>query len=113
MSRPRAYAEVVTSAARTATGQSSALTAPTASQMLLAVDVTASSGTTPTLDITVEWTPDGTNWFVSDTSDAFAQITAGKKTVKAFAVKAAQYRVKWTIAGTTPSFTFSVSAAAA
>jgi hypothetical protein len=102
---------VVASAARTTTGNSGPRTVPEAgSQLSLWVNVTATAGT-PTLDLTVEWSDDGGTTFASaDTSDAFMQITAAKVTVKQFAVRAPIYRVVWTVGGTTPSFTFSVSA---
>jgi len=106
---------VVSSAARTATGQSAAITpggvAPSgqADTIALAVDVTTVSGTTPSMTVSVEWSFDGSAFFVSDVADAFVAITAAKKTVKLFDVKAPMYRVVWTITGTTPSFTFSVT----
>jgi hypothetical protein len=106
---------VVASAARTTTGQSSAVTpggvAPSgpSDTVALAVDVTAASGTTPSMTVSVEWSFDGTAFFVSDVADAFVAITTTKKTVKLFDVKAPMYRVVWTITGTTPSFTFSVT----
>lgn len=106
---------VVASAARTTSGQSAAaspggVVAPgRASRLALAVDVTAASGTTPTLDMSVEWSPDGATWFASEPADSFTQITAAKKVVKQFLAKAPLYRVVWVIAGTTPSFTFSVT----
>jgi hypothetical protein len=72
------------------------------------VSVTAVSGTTPTLDISLEWSMDGTIWSQAATPDTFAQITANTSVVKAFQTKGLSYRVVWTIGGTTPSFTFSV-----
>lgn len=113
-----AYAQrvVKTSAAQTTTGNSGALTIGgdanlgTAEWLVLGVDVSASSGTTPTLDVTVQWSLDGgTTWATTDgTPDAFAQITTTTSKIKRFAALAGTYRVVWTIAGTTPSFTFSV-----
>ncbi len=102
--------EVVASAARTTTGTSSAITLDGLGEdVSLAVDVTAASGTTPTLDMTIEWSHDGgTTWMTADPPDAFTQITAAAKKTKVFAAKAPTYRVRWTIAGTTPSFTFQV-----
>lgn len=102
--------EVVASAARTVTGTSAAINpGRLGSRVNLLADVTAASGTTPTLDLTVEWSHDaGTTWAASDPADAFTQITAATVKAKQFNVKAPTYRVRWTIAGTTPSFTFSV-----
>lgn len=105
-----AVSTVAASAARTTTGNSGALDVDD-NVLSLIVDVTAVSGTTPTLDVTVEWSNDGTNFAAADgTADLFAQITAASKKVKRFPVKGASMRVVWTIAGTTPSFTFSVTA---
>lgn len=101
--------EVVASAARTSSGNSGKLTPSwPAQQLQLFVDVTAVSGT-PTLDLAVEWSPDGgSTWFPGDPADSFTQITAAKNVVERFAVKAPDYRIVWTIAGTTPSFTFAI-----
>lgn len=101
--------EVVASAARTATGNSGALRLPSpARSASLLLDVTAASGTTPTLDVSVEWSHDGgTTWAASQPTDTFTQITAAGKAVKRFDVKGPDYRIVWTIGGGTPSFTFS------
>ena len=106
---------VADSAARTTTGTSTAVALNVNSQVSpggallgLLVNVTAASGTTPTLDLTVEWSSDGTNFVVGQPADALTQITTAVGAAKQFAIKAPFYRVKWTIAGTTPSFTFDV-----
>lgn len=100
--------EVVASAARTVTGTSAAITiAGFASRLNLFANVTAASGTTPTLDLTVEWSHDGgTTWFTGDPADAFTQLTTAAARVKQVNLKAPTYRLRWTIAGGTPSFTF-------
>lgn len=63
----------------------------------------------PTLDLSVEWSHDGARWGASEPADTFAQITAAKTVVKRFDVRAPLCRIRWAIAGTTPSFTFSVA----
>lgn len=98
------------SAARTTTGSVAATVDDLGDTVSVFVAVTAVSGTTPTLDISIEWSPDGTTWAGADTPDTFTQITAVKNVVKSFTDKAKFFRVVWTIAGTTPSFTFSVLA---
>lgn len=101
---------VVSSAARTTSGNSGAVGVfDPGSTVSLLVDVTAVSGTSPTLDLSVEWSHDGTTWAAGETADTFGQITAAKTTVKAFTAKGPKYRIVWTIGGTTPSFTFAVS----
>lgn len=72
------------------------------------LNVTAVSGTTPTLDVVIEDSLDGTNWNVIGT---FAQDTAvGREVINVTTPFADQVRVRWVIGGTTPSFTFSVLA---
>ena len=95
---------VVASAARTTSSQSAAFY-PVA-DFDVAVNVTAASGTTPTLDITVEWSNDGAIWFKGDPADAFTQLTIVSARVRRFVGKAQVARLAWVIAGTTPSFTF-------
>jgi hypothetical protein len=103
-------AVVVASAARTTTGNSGALAAEKGLNLALLVEVTASSGTTPTLDFTVEWSADGVNFAVAQAVDSFTQITAATvRAVKSFTVKMPFYRLVWTVGGTTPSFTFQAS----
>jgi hypothetical protein len=60
---------------------------------------------TGSLDVTVEWSPDGTNFGPADTSaDALAQISTSVAASKSFDVKAPYYRLKYTI--TTGPVTF-------
>lgn len=80
-----------------------------ARRLSLAVDVTTVSGGTPSLALSVEWSNNGTDWFEGEPADTYTAITAAKKVVKTFDVKAAQYRVVWGITGRTPSFTFAVT----
>jgi len=102
---------VVASAARTTTGNSAALVCEKGLNLNLLVEVTAASGTTPSLALTVEWSMDGTNFGALDTApDGFTAITAATvRVVKQFPVRAPFFRVVWTITGTTPSFTFQAS----
>lgn len=101
---------VVPSAARTTSSQTSALDATTIRALSLKLDVTASSGTTPTLDVVVEESDDGgTTW---RTVGSFAQKTGVSNESKSFLIAADTYRVRWTIGGTGPSFTFSVAGSA-
>lgn len=109
----RVNSAAVASAAHIVTGQSAAIpcggnyAAPAV--MSLAVNVTAVSGTTPTLDLTVEWSTDaGATWYKAQPVDSLTQITAVGTVVKAFTPKAPHFRLVWTIGGTTPSFTFAV-----
>jgi hypothetical protein len=97
------------SAARTTSGNSSAL--PAAGLALgLELVVTAASGTTPSMTLSVEWSNDGTNWGTADPTDVFPAMTAAGRRFKHVTVKARLFRFVWTISGTTPSLTFTVNA---
>lgn len=100
---------VVPSAARTTNGNSGSIT-PTGDGETLCfnVRVTAASGTTPSLALSVEWSNDATNFAVPETADTFTAITAAIERVKTFERKAKFYRLVWAITGTTPSFTFQI-----
>lgn len=100
---------VLASAAQTVTFTTPAVSADGPTTSLL-INVSAASGTTPTLDCTVEWSNDGTSWAVGDTADLFAQITVAKVTAKSFTSKGLFFRVRGTVAGTTPSFTTGITA---
>lgn len=105
------YDEMVPSLARTVTGTSAALTGYGALQdLVVQVDVTAASGTSPSLTVTVEDTVDGTNY---NAVQAFAAITAVGRAVQRITVPFTDtLRVSWVISGTTPSLTFSVKVSA-
>lgn len=98
------------SAAATASGTGVAFPTGYQSTLDIFLDVTAVSGTTPSMTVTVEWSNDGATWFGADTPDTFSAITAAKKVVKEFAVKGNYARLNFAITGTTPSFTFAGTA---
>jgi hypothetical protein len=101
--------EVVPSAARTTSGDSGILTGYGPARTLrVQLDVTAVAGTSPTLDVYVEDTLDGSTWNVL--APALARATAvSRQVVNITEVFADRLRVRWVIAGTSPSFTFSVA----
>ncbi len=96
-------------ATRTASGDSGAFNGyGPASTLRVQLNVTAASGT-PTLDVVIEDTVDGANWNVIGT---FAQKTgAGREVINVVSPFSDRIRARWTLGGTTPSFTFSVIAA--
>jgi hypothetical protein len=100
----------VASAARTTSGNQTFGTQDSGKKALrVQLDVTAASGTTPTLDVVIEDTLDGTNW--NTIGSAFTQkTTTGRQVIDIQGLFTGQLRVRWTIGGTTPSFTFSVKA---
>lgn len=97
----------VASAARTASGDSGALRGyGVADTLRVQLDVTAGSGTTPTLNVVVEDSLDGTNW---NTIGSFAQkAAAGREVINITSPFGENIRYRWTIGGTTPSFSFSI-----
>ena len=98
----------IESAARTATGNHLLSNWPANFDEVVGyLDVTAASGTSPTLDLVYEVSPDdGTTWF---THTAFTQATAATSERVVFTRPAGVWaRLVYTIGGTTPSFTFSV-----
>ena len=100
---------VVPSAARTTSGNSGALAA-NGTNLCLGVNVTAFSGTTPSMALTVEWSFDGVNFGPGETAVSFAAITGAKTTTQRVPAQAPYYRLVWAVTGTTPSFTFTATA---
>ena len=108
----------VASASRTTTGNSGVLGGRYGgyTQIRAQLDVTAVTGSTPTLDVTIEDTLDGSNW---NTIGTFTQATGVTREVieiypketpgAGFAATfSGRFRIVWTIGGTTPDFTFSL-----
>lgn len=101
---------LVASAARTATGSSAAIPVGAgAASLEVELEITAVSGTSPTMVLGVSWSVDGTNFGTNDgAADVFASVTAVGNVVKSIPVRAPYMQLTWTLGGTTPSFTFSV-----
>lgn len=101
---------IIGPAARTASDVSGFTALPADVKLMLAVEVTAHSGTSPTLDVTVEWfLSQSGQWYESDPDDGFSVIVVDGKWLREFTPKSDAYRVRWVIGGTaTPSFTFAV-----
>ena len=97
----------VASAALTTTTTTSAFTPTFGSSYSVAIPVTAVSGTTPTLDVSIEESDDsGTNWFAVY---QFPRITAtGIYRSPLMPLTGNRVRYVQTVAGTSPSFTRSV-----
>ncbi len=96
------------SGARTVTGEGSVIDLEKTKELLVTLDVTAASGTTPVLDVKLQHSPDGSKW--SDLSTVFAQKTTVSREVKVFTQFHRFIKVVYTIGGTSPSFTFSMEA---
>lgn len=98
----------VPSVARTTTGNSGVLPGyGPASSLRAQLNVTAVSGTTPSLTVLIEDSVDGGVTF--NTIATFAAKTAtGREVINFSGLFGENLRVSWTITGTTPSFTFAV-----
>lgn len=95
------------SAARTANGSGSPYVMGARGTLRLTLAVTAASGTTPSMTVTVETSGDGgSTWYSAGT---FAAKTTTATERKSFSGLDRLVRVSWTITGTTPSFTFTVT----
>lgn len=110
------------SSARTATANSSDQENLAAKGIWLALNITAASGTTPTLDIKVQRKCPLSDVYYDVVGGAFAQkITTGSDDLIIYpgitaaanravnSALASRWRVVATIGGTTPSFTFTVA----
>lgn len=122
---------ILSSAAQTATGNSAPFNVPNLKELSVYVDVTAQSGTTPTLTVWLQSSPDdGVTWYDetnlisilnNDGSKTAGSTTANNRnildvgattgrSVADYTVFGRTIRARWFIAGTTPSYTFSVRA---
>lgn len=97
---------VLASAARTTSGTADMGAVPAEYMELLAyIDVTAVTGTSPSMTVTYQCSHNGTDWF---DHTAGAAITAvGKQLIKVAATTGRYGRLSYSISGTSPSFTFS------
>lgn len=107
---PNLTSELLASGARTVSGEGSSIDLRNTRELIVTLDVSAASGTSPTLDVKLQHSPDGSMW--SDLGTAFAQKTGVAREVKVFTQYHRYVKTVYTIAGTSPSFTFSVEATA-
>jgi hypothetical protein len=98
--------KVIESLARTTNGNSGDLRVYGGESLRAQLNVTAASGTAPTLTAVVEDSLDGVNY---NTIGTFAQKTSpGREVINITAPFSETLRVSWSIAGTNPSFSFSL-----
>lgn len=104
---PNSTVTLLASAARTATASAAGVAGfAAANNLVVQLEVTAASGTLPTLDLVMQDTVDGTNW---NTVSTFTQATGTTREVKRVDTPFTDtLRVTFVIGGTNPSFTFSV-----
>ena len=80
---------------------------PAGFSVVFFLNVTAVSGTSPTLNVYIDiQDPISGSWVQQD---AFPQVTAPTSLALAESVRSTKYRVRWVVGGTSPSFTFSVN----
>lgn len=97
---------LLASAARTTSSTSSAFKIKGSNSIRVYVDVTAKTGTNPTLDIDIETSPDNSNWYTAVT---MTQITDTGQFTDTATIIGPYVRVKYAFGGSdTPGFTFSV-----
>ena len=78
--------------------------------MIAFVNVTAASGTSPTLNLKIQTSDDGGTTWCDVPSGAFTQATGATTQMLAFTTFGDTVRCVSTIAGTSPSFTYAVKA---
>jgi hypothetical protein len=112
----------VPSAARTTSSNSAPILVPGGCKgCIIALNITAASGTTPTLDVTVQRFDAVSNTWMDLHGAAFAQkTTTGRDDLTIYPgiaetanrsvsdVLGKEIRLAWAITGTTPSFTFTL-----
>lgn len=113
---PAQFIALVGSASRTATGTGDtidlskhAVATGRVPQLRIQSQVTAVSGTNPSVTVIIEDSVDGENW---NTIDTFTAQTAVNRAVRNITTlfNPRRVRARWTISGTNPSLTFSVKA---
>jgi hypothetical protein len=100
---------VLTSASRTTSGNTASMSVSKYKEAIIFLDVTAASGTSPTLDVKFQvQDPVSLKWF-DITELTFTQTTTITSQMKSKAnLIGSNLRCVYTLGGTTPSFTFSV-----
>ena len=96
----------LSSAARTVTGTADVGAIPAGHHELsVYLDVTVVSGTTPSMTVTYQSSPDGVTFY--DRTAGAAITAAGKQLITVPANIGRFGRISYAVSGTTPSFTFS------
>lgn len=93
-------------AARAGSGSGPALAVGSAATLRVDLAVTAVSGATPSLTVTLEHSPDGTSWTTHSTFNAATAAGVQRKVASGLD---RYIRCSWTTSGTTPNFTFSIA----
>lgn len=76
-------------------------------QLIASLNVTAVTGTNPTMDLTIQWSLDGVNWVTVMT---FTQATAATQEYETLTTPfGSRLRASYIIGGDTPDFTFDIT----
>jgi hypothetical protein len=97
----------VTSATRTINGNTASLDSYGFGMISFIINITAIAGTNPTMQISFDVSEDGTNWFELIKTVRFT--ATGISRLQRISLSAKYYRFRWTLTGSTPSFTFSIT----
>jgi hypothetical protein len=73
------------------------------------VAVTAVSGSTPTLTVSLQWSWNNSTWISANADETFATITAVGAALLIAPSRAPYVRAAWTVTGGTPSFTAAIA----
>ena len=104
---PASLVTLLASGARTTTASGTTVIGfAAAKQLILQLNVTAASGTLPSLSVAVQDTVDGTNYNTIATFATASGVT--REVIRLTTPFADSLRVVYVIEGTTPSFTFNV-----
>jgi len=97
---------LLTSAARSVSGQSNVKNAGEYGEAIFFLNVTAISGAGATLETRLQYSSDNETWF--DSAFSFTSVAATGKQALPVSVLGKYVRFDYTISGTTPSITFSL-----
>jgi len=73
------------------------------------VAVTAVSGSSPTLGVSLQWSQNNSSWITANADETFAPITSTGAVLLTVPSRAAFVRAAWTVGGGTPSFTAAIA----
>ena len=104
---------LVPSAAQTSSGIGSAVEVGEYIQLLVTLNITAMSGTSPSVEVYLETSDDdGTTWYTLPNGNFTSATSVGQQVMQITAPFGNYLRAVYTLGGTTPSVTFAVKAVA-
>jgi hypothetical protein len=73
------------------------------------VAVTAVSGSSPTLTVSLQWSQNNSTWITANADETLATMTTTGAALLTVPSRAAFVRAAWTVTGSTPSFTAAIA----